>query len=108
MYCFTCLKAIEGGTTSILTTLQSDAFMKSGYSNWKKAMEKNKGFKNHQTTNACREAVTRYIQHKPSDPNSIDQQMDIGMRKQWAENRKKLLKILSNIRYLGKNSFYSF
>jgi len=39
-------------------------------------MEKGKGFKAHQITNAHKEAVARYIQHKPSDTSSIDHQMN--------------------------------
>lgn len=104
VFCFACLKAIENGSTSVITTLQSDAFTKSGYNNWKKAMEKNKGFKAHQLTNAHKEALARYIQHKPSDASSIDQRIDRTLRVQQLENRKMLLKILSNIRFLGKYS----
>ena len=100
-YCFTCLKAIENGATSVISALQSDAFTKSGYNNWKKAVEKGKGFKAHQITNAHKEAVARYIQHKPSDTSSIDQQMNRDMKQQQAENRRMLLKILSSVRYLG-------
>ena len=88
---------IENGATSILTILHSDDFTKSGYSNWKNSMEKKKGFRAHQKTNAHKEAVSRYIQHKLADSCTIDQQMDRLLRVQQAENRKMLLKILSNI-----------
>lgn len=103
-FCFTCLKAIENGAISEGSLSQSDAFTKSGFSNWKKAMERNKGFKAHQNTNSHREAVARYIIHKPSDVGSVDDLLNSCKKVQMTENRKMLLKILSNIRFLGRQS----
>lgn len=95
------MKAIENGVTSVISAIKSDAFKKSGYNNWKKAMKKGKEFKTHQIINAHKEAVARYIQHKPSDTSSTGQQMNRNMKQQQAENRRMLLKILLSIRYLG-------
>lgn len=104
VYCFTCLKAIENNALSELAQIQSDAFTKSGYKNWKKALEKNKGFNAHQNSSAHKEATARYITQKPSDTTSVDHLINSATKVQMAENRRMFLKILSNIRFLGKIS----
>ena len=73
---------------------------KGGYSNWKKAMEKGRGFQLRERCSYHCKAVTRYI----VAPNAMGNSVDMTSREYAAErcvNRKMLIKILSNVRYLG-------
>ena len=108
VYCFTCLKAIENNALSELSLNQSDAFTKSGYRNWKKALQKNKGFNKHQNSRAHKEATARFVTQKPSDTKSVDHLINSANNAQMAENRRMFLKILSNVRFLGKSSLFFF
>ena len=54
-YCHTCLKALQSG---MLTSSNADAaFTKNGFSNWKNALEKKKGFQKHESSDSHMEAV---------------------------------------------------
>ena len=106
VYCFTCLKAIEINALSELSLKQSDVFTKCGYKNWKKALEKNKGFNKHQNSSAHKEATARFITQKPSDTTSVDHLLNSANNIQMAENRRMLLKIMSNVRFLGKIIYF--
>ena len=56
--CHTCLKALQNG---MLSSPNADpAFTKNGFSNWKNAMEKNKGFQKHESSDSHMEAVAKY------------------------------------------------
>ena len=46
----------------MLTSSNADpAFTKNGFSNWKNAMEKTKGFQKHESSDSDMEAVARYV-----------------------------------------------
>ena len=58
-YCHTYLKALQSG---MLTSPNSDsAFTKKGFSNWKNAMEKKKGFQKHESSDSHMEAIAGYV-----------------------------------------------
>ena len=61
VFYLTCLKAAETNSLSVQSLIQGDAFTKKGFSNWKKACEKSRGFKKHQTSKAHQEALARYV-----------------------------------------------
>ena len=53
------LKTLQSG---MLTSSNADpAFTKNGFSNWKNAMEKTKGFQKHESSDSHMEAVARYV-----------------------------------------------
>ena len=50
-HCFECIKAIEKNNMSgesAHRTTTSDSFVRSGHNNWKKALEKGRGFERHE------------------------------------------------------------
>ena len=98
VFCFTCLKAAETNFLSVQSLIQGDAFTKKGFSNWKKACEKSRGFKK-QTSKAHQEALARYVKTVTSH-NVIDL-ISSEAAFERSQNRQMLLKILTNIRYLG-------
>ena len=101
-FCFTCLKAAESKSLSIISLSQTDAFTKFGFTNWKTAMERERGFRKHENTNSHREAVARYIQHTPANPGSIIDHITTYNQIQKKNYRRILYTIISNIRYLGR------
>lgn len=80
---------------------KSDAFVQSGYDNWKKALEKNRGFEKHEKADYHREAVMRYEIAPSSAMGDICDMTSTLYAAQRLENRQMLLKILSNLRFLG-------
>ena len=99
VFCFTCLKAAETNSLSVQSLIQGDAFTKKGFSNWKKACEKSRGFKKHQTSKAHQEALARYV--KTATSHDVIDLISSEAAFQRSQDRQMLLKILTNIRYLG-------
>lgn len=69
-----------------------------GFSNWKKALEK---FEKHQNTKSHHEAIDLVVKI-PSTSRDVGAMLSSSHAAQKAENRKILMIILSNIRYLGR------
>ena len=100
--CFTCIRAIQ--TNSLSSSKQEEAFTNKGFNNWKKAMTKD-GFSAHATTGAHNEATMRVVK-APVEYKNIESSMSEEHFLEQYNNRRMLLKILSNVRYLG--GFFSF
>ena len=81
-----------------------DAFTKIGYTNWKKALEKNKGFAKHQASDCHKEATERLITAHTTAKGDIAYLIDENSQAIKQNNREMLLKILSSIRYLARQS----
>ena len=81
-----------------------DAFTKIGYTNWKKALEKNKGFAKHQASDCHKEATERLITAPTTAKGDIAYLIDENSQAIEQNNREMLLKILSSIRYLARQS----
>ena len=98
------IKAIEtnnmSGETARRST-KSDSFVQSGYDNWKKALEKGCSFERHEKADYHREAVLRYKIATSSAIGDICDMTSTAYAPKHLENRKMLLKILSNLRFLG-------
>ena len=103
VFCFTCFKATETRYISFLALSQDDAFTKRGYSNWKSVMDKTKGFRYHQYTNSHKEAADRTINTSLTSCNIIDLS-STRMSLERKNKRKMLSTILSNVRYLARQS----
>ena len=89
------------GGESARSSTKSDSLVLSGYDNWKKALEKGRGSEKHEKADYHQEAVLGY-EIAPS--SAIEDICDMTLRAYAAkrlENRKMLLKILSNLRFLG-------
>ena len=99
VFSFTCLKAAETNSLSVQSLIQGDAFTKKGFSNLKKACEKSRGFKKHQTSEARQEALARYV--KTATSHDVIDLISSEAALQRSQNRQMMLKILTNIKYLG-------
>ena len=80
-----------------MSRCKDDIFCKTG-SNWKKTLEK---FEKHQNTKSHHEAIDLVIKI-PSTSRNIGEMLSSSLASQKAENRKILMTILSNIRFLGR------
>ena len=78
--------------------------MKNGFSNWKNEMEKKKGFQKHESSDSCMEAVARYVTAPATVIGDIGDLLSERHALQKSKNRKILLSILSNIRYLARQA----
>ena len=110
-FCFTCLKAVETKSLSTKSLSQSDAFTKSGFGNWKNALTKGdsnmkgaKGLYMHNESQSPVEAHLRYITANTTAIGDVNEMNSSTLVEQRRENWKMLLKILSNVRYLARQS----
>ena len=86
---------MSGG--SALRSTKSGSFVQSGCDNWKKALEKGRGFERHEKAGYHREAVLRYEIAPSNAVGDICDMTWIVYIEKRLENRKMLLKILSNL-----------
>ena len=96
-FCFTCIKAISQNL--ITSSKIEQTFVTEGFRNWKKACEKNCGFYKHQQSDCHLEAAERY--HYATSGQDIGRVLSSEYEQEKETNRTVLLKILSNVRYLG-------
>ena len=90
----------------MLTLSNADpVFTKNGFSNWKNAMEKNKGFQKLESSDSHMEAVARYLTAPAAVIGDIGDLLSERHELEKSKNRKILLTILSNIRYLARLVF---
>ena len=75
-----------------------EMFTNTGFSNWKKAIEK---FEKHQTSKSHREAIDLVIKI-PSTTKDVGEMLNKSHAEQKDENRQVLLKIFSSVRYLSR------
>ena len=88
----------------ISSTKSEHVFTKYGFTNWKKALEKNKGFLKHENSDSHKEATERLITAPKSTKCDIDEMMSDIAQEEKETNRKMLLKILSIIWYLARQA----
>ena len=82
------------------------AFTSTGFSNWKKAMTKD-GFQSHDVSQAHRDATLR-VTKIPTEYKNVATSISEQFLLEQLNNRQMLLKILSNVRYLGTVYLYHF
>ena len=76
-----------------------DAFIESGYTNWKNATDTKKGFNQHEKSAVHRSAVNRFVE-VPSSTDDIVGTVTKNLLEIQQKNFLALMKILSSIRYL--------
>ena len=81
--------------------IKEDAFITSGFSNWKNATESEKRFTQHESSKTHGDAVSRFLKI-PSETNDLIQTIRSTLKLQQDQNRKSLIKIISSIRYLAR------
>ena len=88
--------------THQLTTLMLDAaFITKGYTNWKDATRKKAGFSQHERSQCHREAVERSITLHVTTKDASEH-IPSAREEDKANNRKAIMKMLSNIRFLAR------
>ena len=92
--CFYCSKYFKGKKPCIATKVEQ-CFISTGFTNWKKALEK---FKIHASSAGHRLAMTT-VAH---EHNSISLQLQNASAKTHKENRSNLLKIIGAVKYLAR------
>ncbi len=93
VYCFHCL--VSNRRHYPISLNQEDAFIKTGFSDWKRALEK---FKKHQLSHSHRQAVDFIM----NTTKNVGEMVQKGYAEQKAENRQILLTIFNCVRYLGR------
>ena len=100
--CHSCLKPLH---SEMLTSCNADpAFTKNEYSNWKNAMQTKKGYQKHEASDSHMEAVARYVTVPATVIDDIGDLLSERHALEKSMNRKSLLSILSNIRYLARQA----
>ena len=102
VFCHICLKALAN---NMLTSLNADpAFTRNGFSNWKNATDTKKGFHKHESSDAHLEAMARYVTVPSTARGDIGELISEQHSLEKRKNKKILLTILSNIRYLARQA----
>ena len=59
---------------TMIKDLRYPAFTKTGFSNWKNAMEKEKGFQKHESSDSHMKAVARYVSEEALKISGLQQE----------------------------------
>ena len=101
-FCFTCMKAVNENL--VTSTKAEDNFTKIGFTNWKKALEKGRGFDKHEQSESHKEATDRFIVIPKTTAGDIGELLSSSYCIDKFNSRKILLIILESIRYLARQS----
>ena len=100
-FCFTCIRATQKNLISNKNA--EPASVSIGYQNWAQAATKGRGFDKHCNSESHKEA--HFGLHFANEQSEdIGEQLSSLIHEEKSENRQALLKILSNIRFLGRQS----
>ena len=105
VFCFVCIKTLSKG--QIYTGNVESAFVKTGFWNWKKALEKDRGLLKHQQSSAHNDAVQRYV-NAPVENHDVGEMTSSNITQLRRTNTNNLLKIISNIKFLGKKYSWGY
>lgn len=100
VFCFTCTKALHHNLIS--STKRDASFTETGFRNWKNAFDTKKGFCKHESSECHKEATARLLTIPGTSKGDIGEIISSQHSVEKKHNREILLKILGNIRYLGK------
>ena len=95
-FCHLCSRAETEGKLKAKT--KDDAFVCKGFSNWKDAME---GFRRHEKSKCHADAVQVMVV-LPRSTLDVGEALSSAHAREKEENRRVFLKILENIRFLGR------
>jgi hypothetical protein len=100
-YCYYCRHF--GSTNNLINRNQSDSFM-TGYNNWRKALEKNKGLRQHETSAAHIAATSNYHEYLAREKSKVTvvNVIEKGRVEKVQKNRERLIKIGSAILLCGR------
>ena len=95
-FCHTCIKAFK--EKKLFSNSCDPSFIRKGFHNWKDATLK---FRAHESSNTHKEAILKVVT-LPKTTRNVGEALSSSLRHEKLERRKVLLKILSNIRFLGR------
>ena len=101
-FCCTCINAAKVGAIS--SNKSEENFTKVGYTNWKKTLEKGKGFSKHENSSSHKEAMERTITAPQSSKGDIAALINHQCADEQLKKRMILRKIIQNIRFLARQS----
>ena len=96
-FCYICVR--DHFSNPISPKKAESAFTTTGFINWKKEMTKD-GFRSHDISQAHKEATFRVLKI-PTEYSNVATSISEQYMFEQINNRPMLLKILSNVRYLG-------
>ena len=99
-FCFMCIKALHHNMIS--STKGEIVFTEKGFRNWKTALSKGRGFYKHKTSACHKEGLVRWKEVPSTVNGDIGEMISTQHALEKFKNRRILLKILGNVRYLGK------
>lgn len=102
-FCHTCILAYNKGHMKAASHSMESTFISSGYTNWKDALVKKRGFAMHEQSNCHKNAVSSIIA-LPQTTKDIGELLSEKHVEGKTMARKSLLKILSNIRFLARQA----
>jgi len=97
-FCYLCMKAEKEGKF-LSSHRREPTFITSGFTNWKEAT---KCFNKHQSSACHGEAVEALCLLPEQIMGHVDDLMSTDINQQKATNRKMLIKILQNVKYLAR------
>ena len=97
-FCYNCIQAYK--EDKLRASNLELAFISKGFNNWKDASVK---FKEHESSNCHKDSMIVTVD-LPSSVKDIAETLQRELTKLKSENRQMLLKILSNIRFLARQS----
>ena len=100
-FCYTCIKTIE---KNMISSKNSEkAFISEGCRNWKDPATKNRGFDEHPSSGTHREANER-LYLIPQMVEDVGEIISSCHADEKSTNRQCLLKILTNVKFLARQS----
>ena len=97
VFCHVCVKAYKEKKLNWSKSKTERNFITVGFSNWKKALEV---FQKHEISHTHRESTLKVVTVK----NDVAEMLSVQHAKEKAQNRKCFLKLLSNVKFLGKQA----
>ena len=98
-FCYTCIKAVQNNMIS--SSKVDSAFTEKSFRNGKNATHKKKGFQKHETSDAHKEAVPRYVTAPATAFGDVGELISKQHHLEKFKNKKVLLILLPNVHYLA-------
>ena len=99
----TCIAAYNNGHISAANDTIEPTFISTGYTNWKDALEKKKGFASHEQSQCHKHAVVCVVTI-PVTKGDVAELINEKYAEEKTVSCQSLLKILSNIRFLTRQA----
>ena len=98
-FCHVCVTACKQNL--IASSVLERAFITRGFTNWKDATASKMGFTSHDRSDCHKEAVERLLT-LPANTRDVGEQLSAEHEEKKATNRKNLVKVRSNLRFLAR------